>query len=99
MLKILKVSTLFLNMLLAFACPSGTRKLNRLNYLFCGVDENQNRESVPVQDDDQYVQLFGMSTISAATSSFSLENKIGEGGFGPVYQVTLLHSEAYAFKT
>lgn len=32
--------------------------------------------------------LFDMSTIESATDDFSFNNKLGEGGFGPVYKVT-----------
>ncbi|KAM4102024.1 hypothetical protein ACB094_05G191700 [Castanea mollissima] len=35
--------------------------------------------------------LFELSTIVAATDSFSIANKLGEGGFGPVYK-GLLHN-------
>lgn len=31
--------------------------------------------------------LFQLSTITRATNNFSDNNKIGEGGFGPVYKV------------
>ena len=33
------------------------------------------------------VHYFNLSTIMAATNNFSDENKLGEGGFGPVYKV------------
>ncbi|KAL8258470.1 hypothetical protein R6Q59_030511 [Mikania micrantha] len=33
------------------------------------------------------VPLFGLSKISRATNDFSVDNKLGEGGFGPVYKV------------
>lgn len=33
------------------------------------------------------LKLYEMSTIRAATSDFSMENLLGEGGFGPVYKV------------
>jgi hypothetical protein len=32
--------------------------------------------------------LFDLAVILAATDSFSASNKIGEGGFGPVYMVS-----------
>ncbi|TKY66651.1 G-type lectin S-receptor serine/threonine-protein kinase SD1-1 [Spatholobus suberectus] len=35
--------------------------------------------------DDMDLPLIDLSTIIAATDNFSEENKIGEGGFGPVY--------------
>lgn len=34
--------------------------------------------------------LFDFATILEATSNFSLNNKLGEGGFGPVYKVRML---------
>jgi len=40
--------------------------------------------------DDLEVQLFDLLTIATATNDFSTENKIGEGGFGPVYKVIIL---------
>ena len=34
-------------------------------------------------------QLFSFPEIVAATDHFSFSNKLGEGGFGPVYKVSL----------
>jgi len=34
--------------------------------------------------------LFNFSCISIATNNFSEENKLGKGGFGPVYKVKML---------
>lgn len=38
-------------------------------------------------DDPFEMHHFHLSTIQDATNGFSLENKLGEGGFGPVYLV------------
>lgn len=38
--------------------------------------------------DDHNFPLLSLSTIIIATDNFSEKNKIGEGGFGPVYMVT-----------
>ncbi|KAJ0718658.1 putative protein kinase RLK-Pelle-DLSV family [Helianthus annuus] len=35
------------------------------------------------------VPLFSLSKISRATSDFSVDNKLGEGGFGPVYKIAV----------
>ena len=36
------------------------------------------------------LQIFSFESISVATSNFSSENKLGEGGFGLVYKVSSL---------
>lgn len=33
------------------------------------------------------IQVFNLETIIAATNNFSPANKLGQGGFGPVYKV------------
>ncbi|CAI9783886.1 unnamed protein product [Fraxinus pennsylvanica] len=40
-------------------------------------------------ENDQDVALFNINAISTATNNFSPDNKIGLGGFGPVYQMKL----------
>ena len=37
----------------------------------------------------------GLSTLKVATRNFSEDNKLGEGGFGPVYKVLVIY-DAYA---
>lgn len=41
-------------------------------------------------DKDSELPLFSFSVISKATNNFSLNNKLGEGGFGSVYKVSVL---------
>lgn len=38
-------------------------------------------------EDDRELPLFDLNTIAAATDNFSSHNKLGAGGFGPVYKV------------
>ncbi|CAO1948025.1 unnamed protein product [Urochloa humidicola] len=42
--------------------------------------------------------LYDLSTLRAATDNFSEENKLGEGGFGPVYKGTLQNGQDIAVK-
>lgn len=35
------------------------------------------------------VKVFSFAAIQAATRDFSLENKLGQGGFGPVYKASV----------
>ncbi|CAN6346356.1 unnamed protein product, partial [Urochloa humidicola] len=42
--------------------------------------------------------LYDLSSLRAATNNFSEENKLGEGGFGPVYKGTLLNGQDIAVK-
>ncbi|KAG2682430.1 hypothetical protein I3760_11G191100 [Carya illinoinensis] len=42
--------------------------------------------------------LFSFASVSAATDNFSPGNKLGEGGFGPVYKGTLLRGDEVAVK-
>jgi hypothetical protein len=47
-----------------------------------GAEEEEMRSSEPL--------MYDLSTLRAATDNFSEENKLGEGGFGPVYKVNLI---------
>ncbi|XP_022717016.1 receptor-like serine/threonine-protein kinase SD1-8 [Durio zibethinus] len=44
------------------------------------------------------IPIFSFSSVSAATNNFSFSNKLGEGGFGPVYKGTLLKGNEVAVK-
>ena len=41
---------------------------------------------------------FTLKQIKAATRNFDAENKIGEGGFGPVYKVNNIIRSNFALK-
>ncbi|XP_076946744.1 G-type lectin S-receptor-like serine/threonine-protein kinase At4g27290 [Bidens hawaiensis] len=40
-------------------------------------------------DEDLELPLFGLSTLLKSTDNFSMNNKLGEGGYGPVYKGVL----------
>jgi hypothetical protein len=43
------------------------------------------------------LKVFSFASIVAATDNFSMENKLGQGGFGPVYKVRHIYSSYCAF--
>nr|GFB22515.1 G-type lectin S-receptor-like serine/threonine-protein kinase At4g27290 [Tanacetum cinerariifolium] len=44
--------------------------------------------SMEIQRDDTELSYFSLTMILKSTNDFSDDNKLGEGGFGPVYMVT-----------
>ncbi|KAI4374727.1 hypothetical protein MLD38_012689 [Melastoma candidum] len=50
------------------------------------------------ENNDLELPLFDFTTITTATKNFSLENKLGQGGFGPVYKGTLEDGQVIAVK-
>ncbi|KAL8046830.1 hypothetical protein ABFX02_08G199400 [Erythranthe guttata] len=48
--------------------------------------------------EDLGLPLYALATIAAATNNFSVENLIGEGGFGPVYKGNLSGEQVIAVK-
>ncbi|KAL8463503.1 hypothetical protein ACS0TY_034233 [Phlomoides rotata] len=63
-----------------------TRQNNMDNHL--GVSHNEELD----------LPLFDLSTINKATDNFSINNKLGEGGFGPVYKGVLEDGREIAVK-
>ncbi|XP_060675117.1 G-type lectin S-receptor-like serine/threonine-protein kinase At4g27290 isoform X2 [Ziziphus jujuba] len=59
------------------------------------IIKNVNNES---QAENMDVILFDLDKIINATSNFSSNNKLGEGGFGPVYKGTLEDGQEIAVK-
>ena len=53
------------------------------------TEANPEESDSESQKEDLELPLFDYSTISNATDNFSTKNKLGEGGFGPVYKVTI----------
>nr|XP_043619925.1 G-type lectin S-receptor-like serine/threonine-protein kinase At4g27290 [Erigeron canadensis] len=61
-----------------------------------GNESGHDRENNNVKDLE--LLLFGLPTLIKATNNFSVTNKLGEGGFGPVYKGVLEDGQEIAVK-
>ncbi|KAI9186043.1 hypothetical protein LWI28_013287 [Acer negundo] len=50
------------------------------------------------REDDMELPIYDLNTVADATDNFSDKNKLGEGGFGPVYKGTLIEGQEIAVK-
>ncbi|KAJ0250568.1 Protein kinase domain-containing protein [Hirschfeldia incana] len=66
--------------------------LQRLEALTSGNEPTSNQENL------KELPLFGFQVLATATDNFSLENKLGQGGFGPVYKGVLSEGQEIAVK-
>ncbi|CAA3027856.1 G-type lectin S-receptor-like serine threonine-kinase At4g27290 isoform X1 [Olea europaea subsp. europaea] len=70
-----------------------------LKLYFCKREKNvlKGRTGGSISKDFE-LQLFDLSTISKATNNFSINNKLGQGGYGLVYKGTLEDGQDIAVK-
>ncbi|MBA0786782.1 hypothetical protein Gotri_028124 [Gossypium trilobum] len=61
-------------------------------------DKNLNGREDKDENEDLELAVFEFGTIAEATDSFSFINKLGQGGFGPVYKGTLEDGQEIAVK-
>jgi hypothetical protein len=64
-------------------------------YFDCIVHEQVEEDSLV--GEDRQIVTFKMETLIAATENFHDGNKLGEGGFGPVYKVTSAEKASTSF--
>ncbi|GLT56122.1 hypothetical protein SLA2020_291930 [Shorea laevis] len=62
------------------------------------IEGRKNDRSNARQNEDMELPLFELGVISNATNDFSYHNKLGEGGFGPVYMGILPDGKEIAVK-
>ncbi|XP_071685778.1 G-type lectin S-receptor-like serine/threonine-protein kinase At4g27290 isoform X2 [Rutidosis leptorrhynchoides] len=83
---------------LLFAVLSACRtKMKRRHLLGNQYALNKKHATVQIQDLDE-LPSFSLHEIAKATDNFSINNKIGEGGFGPVYKGVLENEQEVAVK-
>ncbi|GMY11934.1 G-type lectin S-receptor-like serine/threonine-protein kinase At4g03230 isoform X4 [Fagus crenata] len=101
----LPLATLTLGLFVYCAARKLRRKgedLVRLDLGMVIVSENSEISEVNKRGDSRKhevkMPLFSFTSVSAATDNFSDANKLGEGGFGPVYKGILLKGDMVAVK-
>ncbi|KAI7732788.1 hypothetical protein M8C21_024408 [Ambrosia artemisiifolia] len=66
-----------------------------------GIPQNGFEHDPETRNGDEQLELpvFGLSTVLKATNNFSMNNKLGEGGFGPVYKEKFEKTIALLFRS
>ncbi|XP_076921667.1 G-type lectin S-receptor-like serine/threonine-protein kinase At4g27290 [Bidens hawaiensis] len=89
-------SALVLLFAVAYACIRKNRKYRKKIRGKCYALHKKNTD-VQIEDLDE-LPFFSLNKIAKATDNFSINNKIGEGGFGPVYKGVLENGQEVAIK-
>ncbi|XP_062079007.1 G-type lectin S-receptor-like serine/threonine-protein kinase At4g27290 isoform X2 [Humulus lupulus] len=69
-----------------------------IRWRLCKEKHNRKNQMGGSKEEELELPIFDLSTISTATSNFSDINKLGEGGFGPVYKGKLGDGQEIAVK-
>ncbi|OEL30083.1 Cysteine-rich receptor-like protein kinase 25 [Dichanthelium oligosanthes] len=85
------VALLVLALVAAYLCKRNRKLRKPMHIASTGHGDDEDMRS-------SECLLYDLSTLRAATDNFSEENKLGEGGFGPVYKGTLQNGQEIAAK-
>ncbi|KAI3778478.1 hypothetical protein L2E82_07812 [Cichorium intybus] len=77
----------------AYACRRKKKRIHKKGKEIIDKDHT----SVQMENLDE-LPFFSLNEIAKATTNFSIDNKIGEGGFGPVYKGVLKDGQVVAVK-
>ncbi|KAM3287025.1 hypothetical protein P3S67_020455 [Capsicum chacoense] len=94
---VMELTCFFLNISTSGSIPTNLNYILPTTILVTGItgQDEWTREE-PKEDLD--LPFFDLATMANATDNFSLNNKLGEGGFGPVYKGTLADGQEIAVK-
>ncbi|XP_074270054.1 cysteine-rich receptor-like protein kinase 25 [Silene latifolia] len=93
-----------LKIIVTVTAVSGTAIVVAIVYFLCRRKARQAKrklnilEGNPSLDKFEELPLFKFEKLSAATNNFQESNKLGQGGFGPVYKGTLEDGQEVAIK-
>ncbi|XP_023729509.1 G-type lectin S-receptor-like serine/threonine-protein kinase At4g27290 isoform X1 [Lactuca sativa] len=81
----------------AYACRKKVKRLNKKGRGSRAPTLDKDHTSVQMENFDE-LPFFSLHKIVEATNNFNINNKIGEGGFGPVYKGVLENEQVIAVK-
>ncbi|CAH1430471.1 unnamed protein product [Lactuca virosa] len=81
----------------AYACRKKVKRLNKKGRGSRAPTLDKDHTSVQMESLDE-LPFFSLHKIAEATNNFNIDNKIGEGGFGPVYKGVLENGRVIAVK-
>ncbi|CAB4288808.1 unnamed protein product [Prunus armeniaca] len=96
LLIVLLPITLIIILIAFVVCYLQRKLLKTKGMIILGNSRSTNTSDL--NSDPPTLQAFSFSNIKAATNNFSSENKLGEGGFGPVYMGKLRGGQEIAVK-
>ncbi|XP_024989780.1 G-type lectin S-receptor-like serine/threonine-protein kinase At4g27290 [Cynara cardunculus var. scolymus] len=81
----------------AYACRKKKRRRYKGGKWAHALDKKDHTRSAQMDNLDE-LPFFSLYKVAKATDNFSIDNKIGEGGFGPVYKGVLEDGQEVAVK-
>ncbi|XP_076915517.1 G-type lectin S-receptor-like serine/threonine-protein kinase At4g27290 [Bidens hawaiensis] len=95
---ILVMSTSLVVSIVSLALYLAWRKKKGSHKIMLGLVPAQDVNYTTESKEDKELSSYSLSIIAKSTNNFSLDNKLGEGGFGPVYKGVLDDGQEIAVK-